>query len=81
MRQGMRKRFGKGMALGLMTMLLLGACGEKDMENSMNVTEASGTQTSEAAENETKENNAENTALAETKSPEKVNDKLSCPVV
>ena len=54
MKQGIRKRFEKGMALGLMAVLMLGACEEKNMENTSNVTEPSDVLSSEAVENDTK---------------------------
>lgn len=59
-----------------MAILLFGACGEKDMEQSMNVMVSSDVQTSESAEIGTKREDGENTTLTETESPKKVNEKL-----
>lgn len=73
MKQGIRKRLEKGMALGLMAVLMLGACGEKNMENASNVTEPSDVSSSEAVENDTK---GESMTPVETEPPEKVNEKL-----
>ena len=76
MKQGMRKQFAKGVTFCLVAILLFGACGEKDMEQSMNVMVSSDVQTSESAEIATKREDGENTTLTETESPKKVNEKL-----